>query len=90
MKKNVKIIGIVVLCIILIWLLLVTVDCIRLKNAERGTHPFITVNIKDYEDGNKYTSLGYSVKYYKLNNSSSYGTEIKLFDIITVYKEKSQ
>lgn len=90
MKKNVKIIGILVLCIILIWILLVTVDCIRLKNAKRGTHPFITVNIKNYEYGYKYTSLGYSVKYYKINNSFSYCTEIMLFDIITVYKNEAQ
>ena len=90
MKKKFKIIGIVVLCLLLVWMLLIAVDCIRLKNSERGTQPFITINIKDYENGNKYTSLGYSVKYYNINNTFGYGTEIKLFDTITLYKIEAQ
>lgn len=89
MKKN-KIIGIVVLCLLLSWMLLVAIDCIRIKNAKIGTQPFITINIKDYENGNKYTSLGYSVMYYKINNTAGYGTEIKLFDAITLYKIEAQ
>ncbi len=89
MKKN-KIIGIVVLFLLLSWMLLVAIDCIRIKNAKIGTQPFITINIKDYENGNKYTSLGYSVMYYKINNTAGYGTEIKLFDAITLYKIEAQ
>lgn len=90
MKKGFKIIGILVLCLLLIWVLLIAVDCIRLKNAERGTHPFITINVKDYENGNEYTGLGYSVKYYRIDNTFGYGTEIKLFDNITLYKNEAQ
>ena len=90
MKRNLKIIGIIVLCLLLAWTLLIAIDCTRLRYAKRGTQPFITINIKDYENGNKYTSLGYSVKYYKIDNTFGYGTEIKLFDAITLYKNEAQ
>lgn len=90
MKKKLKIIEIVVLCLLLAWMLMIIVDCSRLKNSVRGTKPFITINIKDYENGNKYTSLGYSVEYYNSSNTFGYGTEIKLFDSITVYKNEAQ
>lgn len=90
MKRYLKIIWIILLFLLVTWALVVAIDCVRLKNAERGTKPFITLNIKDYENGNKYTSLGYSVKYYNISNTFGYGTEIKLFDTITLYKYEAQ
>ena len=52
--------------------------------------------MKDYENGNKYTGLGYSVKYYrdkqKLINEDTveiikrgYGAEFRLFDKILIW-----
>ena len=47
----------------------------------------------EYENGNKYTGLGYSIKYYKdkqvdINGNieeSGYGAEFRLFDKILIW-----
>lgn len=92
MKKALKIIAIVLLS----FTLYITIDCIRLRNAEIGTKPFITVSMAEYENGNKYIGLGYSIKYYKDRQKlidggiekiveRGYGAEFRLFDRILIW-----
>ena len=84
---------IVIGAIIIIYILFVTIDCFRLRNAKSGTKPFITISLAEYENGNKYTGLGYSIKYYKdkqvdINGNieeSGYGAEFRLFDKILIW-----
>ena len=88
-KKILIIIGV----LIIIYISFVTVDCFRLKNAKSGAKPFITISLVEYENGNKYTGLGYSIKYYKdrqvdINGNieeSVYGAEFRLFDKILIW-----
>lgn len=88
-KKILIVIGI----IFAIYIVFVSVDCIRLRNAKSGTKPFITVSLAEYENGDKYTGLGYSVKYYRdiqidINGNieeKGYGAEFRLFDKILVW-----
>lgn len=95
MKKKLLIIAGVILSI---YILFVTVDCVRLRYSEVGTHPFITTSIKDYENGSEYTSLGYSVKYYIDRGEETetngikcveeldyYGAEFRLFGKILIW-----
>lgn len=85
-KKTFIILGI----IIAIYVSFVTIDCIRLKNSGIGTKPFITINIKDYENGNEYTGLGYSIRYFYSENTFGSGVEIKLFNIIPIWYIEAQ
>lgn len=90
MKKIFIIIGV----LLIIYIAFVTIDCIRLKNANRGIPPLITVNNeeydKDYEYGKIFTGIGYTVRYYNSKNTAGYGTEIKLFGIIPVCSIEAQ
>lgn len=93
MNKTLKRILIVMGVILITYVSFVTVDCIRLRNAKSGTKPFITTSLAEYKNGNKYTGLGYSVKYYKdryedMNGNiveSGYGAEFRLFDKILIW-----
>lgn len=88
-----KIIITVLSVLIGVYSLFVATDCIRLRYAESGTKPIITVSLAEYENGNKYTGLGYSVKYYAdrytdengVAVESNYGAEFRLFDKILVW-----
>lgn len=93
MNKLLKRILIALGIIFIIYASFVTVDCIRLRNAESGTKPLVTVSLAEYENGNKYTGLGYTVKYYidelkdKDGNvfESGCGAEFRLFDKILIW-----
>lgn len=84
---------IAIIILLAIYISFVTVDCVRLRNAKTGTKPFITVSLAEYENGNKYIGLGYSVKYYKDRNidingnilEMGYGAEFRLFDKILIW-----
>lgn len=87
MKKN---ICIIIVCIALLYVMFVTVDCIRLRNLSTDTRPIVT--LKAVENENKYIGLGYSVRYYvdRIEDSDGvlvlgYGAEFKLFDKILVW-----
>lgn len=84
MKKKILLIIVILL---IIYFLFVTIDCIRLRNTKTDTKPFITISLAEYENGNKYMGLGYSVKYYKdkQDDKNSYGGEFRLFDKILVW-----
>ncbi len=86
MKKYAKIIGIILLCLIIIWIIFVTIDCIRLGDILNGTwkkEPFITIATREYQDeygyGIEYIGLGYLVDYYQPNYSMGYKTTVNLF-----------
>ncbi len=88
MKKKILItIGI----ILAIYILFVTIDCIRLANANSETKPMITVRSAEDERRNEYTGLGYSVIYYKDGqegtdgNEDIYGAEFRLFNAILIW-----
>ena len=90
MKKKV---WIAIAALLIMYFLFVTIDCIRLRNAPDVTKPLITVSLAEYENGNKYTGLGYSVKYYKSRQEDTnrniieynYGAEFRLFDKILIW-----
>lgn len=90
MKKKVLI---AIVALLIMYFLFVTIDCIRLRDAESGTKPFITVSLAEYENGNKYTGLGYSVKYYRDRQEDTngniieygYGAEFRLFNKILIW-----
>lgn len=65
-------------------------------NSRLYEKPFITINMEEYENGNKYIGLGYSVKYYRKTQKivndgidvlaeSGYGAEFRLFDKILIW-----
>lgn len=90
MKKKILI---VIIMLFIMYFLFVTIDCIRLRNAINGTKPLITISLVEYENGNKYIGLGYSVKYYNDKHEdtngtiekSAYGAEFRLFDKILIW-----
>lgn len=90
MKKKLLIaIGI----ILAIYILFITVDCIRLRNTTSVIKPIITVSLAEEESRSKYTGLGYSVIYYKDKQENTgenivkkiYGAEFRLFDTILIW-----
>lgn len=92
MKKVLKVLGIVVLCVVLIWCLYVTVEAIRLRTMKLGLEPLIA--LERVEDDTKlyYKGLGYSVTYqihkkqnYDLILTSILGGEFRLFDKILIW-----
>ena len=93
MAKSLKKLLIVLGVFLFIYISFVTLDCIRLRNAKSGTKPIITTNMAEYENGNKYFGLGYSVKYYTDRSEDingnilvrGYGAEFRLFDKILVW-----
>ena len=86
MKKKVLI---VIGIIFAIYILFVTVECIRLGNADRVAEPIITVSSEKYDNRSKYTGLGYSVIYHvdgqENTDGDIYGAEFRLFDSILVW-----
>ena len=88
-KKVLMAIGI----ILAIYILFVTVDCIRLVNKNNETKPIITVSSAEDENRSKYTGLGYSVIYYKDRQENIdgnivenvYGAEFRWFDTILIW-----
>lgn len=91
MNKFLKRMLIILGIILITYVSFVTVDCIRLRNAKSGTKPLVTVSLAEYENGNKYTGLGYTVKYYTDRDENGnilergYGAEFRLFDKILIW-----
>ena len=59
-----KIILRILVILLILYVLFVTVDCIRLRYTKSGTKPLITISLGETENGNFYKGLGYSVRYY--------------------------
>ncbi len=81
MKKASKITLVILACIVSFYGIFVALDCIRLKSAQKGTKPLITIS--EDKENHTYNGLGYSVKYYLDENETSYknayGAESRLF-----------
>lgn len=75
--------------ILVVYILFVTADCIRLRNADTQAKPIITVSTAEEENRVKYNGLGYSVMYYKdsqeQSDSDIYSAEARLFDSILLW-----
>ena len=86
-----KKIAIVLAVIISAYFLFVAVDCVRLMSAHKETKPFVTVSMAQYDDGNGYVGLGYSVRYRDKitadsdNTDGICGAEFRLFGKILVW-----
>ena len=92
MKKVLKIIGIVLLCLVLIWCIYVTIDCIRLRTIKLGLKPIITLEHSEENNRLNYTGLVYNVSYYidkkqdyDLILYDIYGAEFRLFDKLLIW-----
>ena len=92
MKKVLKIMGIAVLSVILIWCLYVTIDAIRLRTMKLGPRPLVTLDSIEEETKIYYKGLGYSITYqveterdYDMVNIRVYGAEFRLFDKILIW-----
>lgn len=95
--RGIKTATIIMVSIALLWAGFVTVDCIRLRNAESGTRPFITLYEEDGDTVVSYTGLGYTVKYHvdigevttengiTYVEQLGYGAEFWLFDKLLVW-----
>ncbi len=98
MNKTFKIIKIILLIVLIAWIILITIDYIRITyDLASHTTPLITLGQIDYEDngrsGTRYIGLGYSVSYYtigSIDNLCGKGTNIKLFNIIPIYAIEEQ
>ena len=92
MNKVIKIFGIVLLSLVLIWCLYVTVEAIRLRTMKLGLKPLITLERVEEDTKLYYKGLGYSVTYqveterdYDLVLIKVYGGEFRLFDKILIW-----
>lgn len=87
MKKIVKY---VLLTIVIFFLLLCAIDCIRLKFSAHYTKPLITIGEKISKTEEIYYGIGYSIKYYKFPNSFGYGVDFKLFNTFSLWFYEAQ
>lgn len=90
MKKTIFKIAVILL---MLYILFVTIDCIRLRTMKLGLKPLITIGLGETENGEIYKGLGYSITYYEnVTQKSSdlvfidiYGAEFRLFDKILIW-----
>lgn len=86
-----KKIAIILTAVISAYFLFVAADCVRLMSADKETKPFVTVSMAQYEDGNGYVGLGYSVRYRDRvtadpdDTNDICGAEFRLFGKILVW-----
>ena len=92
MKKVLKIIGIVLLSLVLIWCLYVTVEAIRLRTMKLGLKPLITLEEVKEDTKIYYKGLGYSITY-QIQTKQNYdvvlinilGAEFRVFDKFLIW-----
>ena len=63
MNRVLKITLLSILILVFIWVVFVTIDCIRLRNSKYYTYPLINLKQDVTEDDVTYTGLGYTIKY---------------------------
>ena len=98
MNRILKNILISLLIVIILWGILVIVDCIRLRNSEYYTYPLINLKQDVTKDDVTYTGLGYTIKYIQekdiqytpgsdaiLTSIGAKGAEFRLFGKILVW-----
>lgn len=101
MKKILRVLFIFISFAVLLYGLLVGIDCVRLYKAGESNKPLITTNETRKEDYCKYEGLGYTVTY-KIDHEKAvaskeegkqnsypgshiYGAEFRLFDKILLW-----
>ena len=83
MKKSTK--KMIFIIILIMWIVLIIVDCNRLNNSYNKLHlkPLITIMSIDYDNeseyGTIYIGLGYSVKQFRSKYCGAYNTVVNLF-----------
>lgn len=101
MKKGIKALIVIVVTLLVCYVGLVVIDCIRLQIAKFDTKPLITISEElecfdqqTHEYYNKYKGLGYSITYsYYIDETSAEnnigvdanGAEFRLFDKIMIW-----
>ncbi len=96
MNRRIKRIIIAAAVVVICFGCYVTVDCIRLRNAEMGTKPLITVSENVSDTRTTYYGLGYYVQYDTDAEESQegnmtyiatagYGAEFRLFHKILIW-----
>lgn len=94
--KKYRAIGLILICLIVLYISYVSIDCIRLRNSKIGTKPFITISEKNIGNRITYNGVGYLITYYKDTNVSAgkdgvsieqlgYGVEFRLFNKILIW-----
>lgn len=98
MKRILRNILIAVLVVVLLWLIFVTIDCLRLRNANYYTYPLVNLKQEANLERVTYTGLGYTVSYIQnkeiiympgsdavANGIGACGAEFKLFGKILIW-----
>ena len=96
MNKILKNILIALAIVVVVWVIFVTIDCIRLRNAKYFTYPLITLKQEANLERVTYTGFGYTISYIQ-NRTLEYhdglsiqgigacGAEFKLFGKMLVW-----
>ena len=98
MKRILRNVLIAIFIVIALWMILVIVDCIRLKNSTYYTYPLINLKQDVTQDDITYTGLGYTVKYIQekeinytpgsdviTSTTGATGAEFRLFGKILIW-----
>jgi len=63
MKKILKDVIIAIIIVAVLWIIFVTIDCIRLRNSKYHTRPIVNLKQEVSQDETTYVGLGYEVTY---------------------------
>lgn len=98
MKRILRNILIAILVVVLLWLIFVTIDCIRLRHSKHYTYPLINLKQDVTKDDVTYTGLGYTIRYIQekeinytpgsdavASGIGACGAEFKLFGKILIW-----
>lgn len=87
MDRIVRRIALWITVIVSVFALYVVIDCIRLRDSDNFTKPFLTLS-EEYKDNSiTYNGLGYKVVYWisKFDADGCYGAEFYVFDDYLVW-----
>lgn len=96
MKKVLRNVLIALLVVVLLWIIFVTIDCVRLRNAKYYTYPLINLKQEANLERVTYTGLGYTISYIQnrtidyedglaLEGIGACGAEFKLFNKLLIW-----
>ncbi|MBQ8044272.1 MAG: hypothetical protein IJ272_09060 [Clostridia bacterium] len=98
MKRILRNIIIAILVVVLLWLIFVTIDCLRLRNSKYYTYPLINLKQDANLERVTYTGLGYTISYVQnkeiihqpgsdavASGIGACGAEFKLFGKILIW-----
>ena len=98
MRRILRNILIAISIVVLLWIIFVTIDCLRLRNSKYYTYPLINLKQEANLERVTYTGLGYTVSYIQnkeiiyipgsgnvANGIGACGAEFKLFGKILIW-----